>query len=79
MWQTSRHPDPFGDTLITVQNMLKNRLGRRADGGKLFGIFWDYMSIYQRDDPTNFIFKSMPSFYGSIANSSNVNNKQSRA
>ena len=51
MWLTPLHPDPYGTTLQTVHQKLQ-RLHNNFDG-MCYGVLWDYMSLYQRVDPSN--------------------------
>ena len=50
MWQTPNHPDPYGNTLRIVQQKLKKNKNI-IDFDNVYGMFWDYMSLYQGIDP----------------------------
>ena len=50
IWLTEPHPDPYCTTLRTIQNGLKD-YHYIKEKGWVFGIFWDYMSLYQHIDP----------------------------
>ena len=50
-WLTQGHPDPDGDQLMTIaQAFMSERPKYAAFGFKEMGVFWDWMSLYQRDN-----------------------------
>jgi len=52
-WLTPSHPDPDGKQLAIVAERLESEQGKY---GKLFaemGIFWDWLSLYQKDAQGN--------------------------
>ena len=49
-WLTASHPDPEGKQLATVAAMMEKEQAKYAQlGFSDMGVFWDWLSIYQKD------------------------------
>jgi len=62
-WLSKEHPDPEGANLRRVAQALKailNDTQPRAHypNGLRFGVFWDYLSLYQHPSPANGIMRT---------------------
>ena len=50
-WLTPDHPDPRGDQLATVATALQREMHHFTNFGyEEMGVFWDWMSLHQRDN-----------------------------
>ena len=58
-WDTASHPDPRGEQLQTVAAMMEKEKEKYATASGSFkgfsemGVFWDWLSIYQKDKDGN--------------------------
>ena len=54
-WETAAHPDPEGKQLATIAAMMEQEQAKYARARNSFkgfsdmGVFWDWLSIYQKD------------------------------
>ena len=49
-WLTAAHPDPEGKQLATIAAMMEKEQAKYAQAGfSDMGVFWDWLSIYQKD------------------------------
>jgi len=53
-WLTKTHPDPFGAHLKRIAELLKTYVRP----GDTWGVFWDFMSMYQHPDESKEIYRS---------------------